>query len=90
MKSDTSLPANDLDFHTPNGALLGVMTAAFSIGAVLGLPLVPYINDRYGRKACIVVGSVIISIGAILQTASINSKRAVRFVSVVDIDKHFF
>lgn len=66
--------ANNPDFHTPNGALLGVMTAAFSIGAVLGLPLVPYINDRYGRKACIVLGSLIITVGAILQTASVNSK----------------
>lgn len=77
MDSKRLLFANSLDFHTPNGALLGVMTAAFSIGAVLGLPLVPYINDRYGRKACIVLGSGIITVGAILQTASVNSKEVV-------------
>jgi MFS family permease len=48
------------------------MNAAFSIGAALAVPLVPYVNDRFGRKACIVVGSTIITIGAILQTASVD------------------
>lgn len=62
------------DFNHPNGALLGLITAAFSIGAALALPLVPYVNDRFGRKACILVGSTIIMIGAILQTASINGE----------------
>lgn len=49
------------------------MTAAFSIGAACAVPLVPYVNDRWGRKPCIVIGSVIIAIGAILQTASVDS-----------------
>ncbi len=49
------------------------MTAAFSIGAVIAVPFVPFVNDRFGRKACVVVGSVIICIGVILQTASVNS-----------------
>ena len=66
------------------------MTAAFSIGAVLGLPLVPYINDRYGRKACIVVGSIIITIGAILQTAAVNSEKVESMVSDVGIDHNIF
>lgn len=60
------------DFHSPNGALLGVITAAFSIGAAIAVPLVPYVNDRFGRRACVVVGSAIITIGTILQTASVN------------------
>ncbi|KIW72334.1 hypothetical protein PV04_00534 [Phialophora macrospora] len=59
-------------FNSPNGALLGVMTAAFSIGAACAVPLVPYVNDRFGRKVCIIVGSVIITIGAILQTAAVD------------------
>jgi MFS family permease len=61
------------DFGSPTGALLGVMTAAFSIGAVIAVPFVPFVNDRFGRKACVVIGSVIISIGAILQTAAVDS-----------------
>jgi MFS family permease len=62
------------DFNSPNGALLGVMSAAFSIGAACAVPFVPYVNDRWGRKVCIVFGSIIIAIGAILQTASVDSK----------------
>lgn len=68
------------DFHRPNGALLGLVTAAFSIGAALALPLVPYVNDRFGRKACILVGSFIIMVGAILQAASVNGKRLHNFI----------
>lgn len=60
------------DFNSPNGALLGVMTAAFSIGAAAAVPFVPYVNDRFGRKACVVTGSAIITVGVILQTAAVN------------------
>ncbi|KIW17430.1 hypothetical protein PV08_04624 [Exophiala spinifera] len=59
-------------FNSPNGALLGVLTAAFSIGAAAAVPFVPYVNDRFGRKACVVTGSAIISVGVILQTAAVN------------------
>lgn len=34
-----------VDFHNPQGALLGIITAAFSIGAVIALPIVPYVRD---------------------------------------------
>ena len=65
-------------FDNPNGAILGVMTAAFNIGAVLALPFVPYSNDRWGRKFCIVFGSILSTIGAILQGSSVNSKPYIR------------
>jgi MFS family permease len=60
-------------FNNPNGAILGIITAAFNIGAVCSLPFVPYCNDRWGRKFCVVFGSILITIGVILQTASVNS-----------------
>ncbi|KAK0254028.1 hypothetical protein LTR91_010503 [Friedmanniomyces endolithicus] len=63
-------------FNNPTGAILGAMNAAFdieqSIGAVLALPIVPYVNDRVGRKHSITIGSAIIIVGVILQTASQN------------------
>ena len=70
-----SLTTPTLDFNNPQGAVLGVINAAFSIGAVLALPVVPYINDRVGRKHSITIGSVIILVGVVLQTASVNSEK---------------
>lgn len=32
-------------FNKPEGAILGVITAAFSIGAVIALPVVPYVRS---------------------------------------------
>jgi len=61
-------------FNNPQGAILGLITAAFSIGAVIALPFVPYTNDRFGRKMCIIIGSLIIFTGVIIQTAAVNSK----------------
>lgn len=63
---------NSTDFDNPKGALLGVINAAFSIGAVLSLPIVPYVNDKFGRKHSITIGSVILLIGVVLQTAAVN------------------
>ena len=34
----------DADFGNPQGAVLGVINAAFSIGAVIALPVVPYVS----------------------------------------------
>lgn len=48
------------------------MNAALAIGAVLAIPCVPFFNDRYGRKLCIVLGTMITLTGSILQTASVN------------------
>jgi hypothetical protein len=63
-----------LDFDNPQGAILGIITAAFSLGAVGAIPAVPWFNDRFGRKASIKLGSVFILIGVIVQTASVNSE----------------
>jgi MFS family permease len=52
---------------------LCLVPAAFSIGAAVALPAVPWTNDRLGRKLSIVIGSCIIVAGVILQTASVNS-----------------
>ncbi|EJU04844.1 hexose transporter [Dacryopinax primogenitus] len=59
-------------FHNPNGALLGIMSAAFSIGGVFAFPFVPFCNDRWGRKSSVIIGSAIIAVGVVIQTASIN------------------
>lgn len=46
------------------------MSAVYSLGAILSLPLVPWVTDHLGRRLSIVSGSVFMVIGAALQAAS--------------------
>ncbi|KAJ7079434.1 hexose transporter [Mycena belliarum] len=62
----------DRFYHSPRSTLLGLMSAAYSLGAILALPAVPYVNDVLGRRMAIIFGSVLMLIGAALQTASQN------------------
>jgi MFS family permease len=61
-----------LDFNDPEGNILGIMVAAFSFGSLIVLPFVPWVDDRFGRKRSILLGSIFLVIGVVLQTASIN------------------
>ncbi|KAJ7886890.1 general substrate transporter [Mycena olivaceomarginata] len=62
----------DTFYHSPRSTLLGVMSAAYSLGAIVALPAVPYVNDVLGRRMAIIFGSILMIIGAALQTASQN------------------
>lgn len=48
------------------------MSASYSLGCILALPFVPMVNDKYGRRISIILGSIIMIIGSVLQTASQN------------------
>lgn len=61
-------------YHSPRSALLGLMSAIYSLGAICALPLVPYITDTLGRRRAILFGSVLMIIGAVIQTASQNRR----------------
>lgn len=54
--------------------LKGFLGAAYSLGAILALPFIPYVNDNWGRRWSIMFGSCISVIGAILQAFAPNSK----------------
>jgi len=59
-------------FNYPSASALGLLNAIFSVGQVVGLPLVPYLADHIGRKWTILLGSTIIFIGVVLQTVAVN------------------
>ncbi|KAL1889063.1 hypothetical protein Sste5346_009128 [Sporothrix stenoceras] len=59
-------------FHHPEGALLGTVVAAQSIGSLVALPFVGDFCDRFGRKPVLLAGIVIICISAAIQAASVN------------------
>ncbi|OCL05099.1 general substrate transporter [Glonium stellatum] len=54
-------------FHKPNGPLKGVIAAIYSLGAIFSLPLIPIVNDGFGRRWAIMLGSCIMVLGALLQ-----------------------
>ncbi|KAH7397441.1 hexose transporter-like protein [Pyrenochaeta sp. MPI-SDFR-AT-0127] len=60
-------------FDHPRGALLGIISAAYNLGAICALPLVPYVNDTFGRRWAIFIGSWIMVVGAIVQALSVNA-----------------
>ncbi|TFK32678.1 general substrate transporter [Crucibulum laeve] len=62
----------DTFYHSPRSTLLGLMSAIYSLGAICALPIVPYVTDGLGRRNAILLGSVLMVIGAVLQTAAQN------------------
>ncbi|PVH98502.1 general substrate transporter [Periconia macrospinosa] len=66
-------------FNHPKGSLLGIMNAILPLGAVFGTWPAAWISDRYGRRWSMGIGDMIMIIGAIIQTASMN--RAMYMIS---------
>ena len=59
-------------FNDPQGSLKGIIAAAYSLGAILSLPFIPTVNDKFGRRWSIFGGSAVMVIGAIIQAFSQN------------------
>ncbi|RDL38880.1 putative Lactose permease [Venustampulla echinocandica] len=55
-------------FNHPTGSTLGLMNAIYQIGSLCSFPLVPYMADWWGRKIPIVVGGLLMILGALLGT----------------------
>ncbi len=64
------MPSWQKTFDSPTGSSLGRLTAMYSIGSVASLPVAPFISDRFGRKAAIICGCVIMIAAAAVQAAS--------------------
>lgn len=64
------VPTWNTYFKEPQGALKGIIAAAYSLGAILSLPLIPTVNDKFGRRWSIFGGSLIMVVGAIIQGCS--------------------
>ncbi|EPE31360.1 MFS general substrate transporter [Glarea lozoyensis ATCC 20868] len=52
---------------TLSPGLLGFVSSCYQLGSILGVPVAPYVNQRFGRRWAIMSGSVIMIIGAIIQ-----------------------
>jgi len=54
-------------FDDPQGPFQGFIGASYSLGAILSLPFIPFVNRKFGRRWAIFGGSVVMVIGAIVQ-----------------------
>jgi sugar porter (SP) family MFS transporter len=57
-------------FHNPTKGKLGLLNAIQNIGSLAAYPISPYLSDGLGRRAAIFIGSAIMLIACVLQTAS--------------------
>ncbi|RDL34555.1 uncharacterized protein BP5553_07683 [Venustampulla echinocandica] len=67
---DASLINN---FHEPKGSLLGILSASYWIGNILGVFFITPLSDRYGRRMAMFFGSIVAIIGTALCTGAINA-----------------
>lgn len=52
--------------------MLGFLSASYQLGSIIGVPIAPYVNQRFGRRVPILAGSIIMVVGAIIQGFSQN------------------
>ncbi|RYC65429.1 hypothetical protein CHU98_g781 [Xylaria longipes] len=66
------VPAWTEYFGNPTGGYKGILASALPLGAVIGLPLIPLVNDNLGRRWCVMTGSLIMIVGSIIQGFAVN------------------
>ncbi|ODV76721.1 general substrate transporter [Suhomyces tanzawaensis NRRL Y-17324] len=67
MNNLQSLPSWNKYFHNPHGSDLGKLNIGTAIGGLCWMPFAFFLTDILGRKKLIILGNLIIIIGAILQ-----------------------
>ncbi|KAK5112346.1 hypothetical protein LTR62_004309 [Meristemomyces frigidus] len=50
-----------------NASLLGFISSSYQLGSILAVPSAPWLNQRFGRRWSVFVGSAIMVVGALLQ-----------------------
>ncbi|KAE8442415.1 hypothetical protein EG329_003373 [Mollisiaceae sp. DMI_Dod_QoI] len=52
---------------TLSGGMLGFVSSCYQLGSIIGVPVAPWFNQRFGRRWSVMGGSVIMVIGALIQ-----------------------
>jgi MFS family permease len=73
LKSSSGYLLKDTDFHNPDGSRQGLLNAIQSVGSVCSLPIAPNLADWIGRKYSIFIGSLIVALGAGLQSGATDT-----------------
>jgi len=72
MNTSQLLDSWQVTMGHPSKDTLGRLSAMYSIGSIVSLPIVPFISDKFGRKTPITAGCIIMIIAAAVQTASMS------------------
>lgn len=54
--------------------MLGFISSCYQLGSILAVPIAPWINQKYGRRWSIMIGSLTMVVGALLQGFAQHSK----------------
>ncbi|KAL0255056.1 hypothetical protein SLS55_009583 [Diplodia seriata] len=57
-------------FNNPSSTIQGQIVATYDIGCIAGTVVSMLWGDKLGRRRCILIGCIILIVGAVLQTAS--------------------
>ncbi|KAF4547901.1 Sugar (and other) transporter-like protein 28 [Elsinoe fawcettii] len=68
-----ALPQWKRYFNNPNSSYLGLISASLFLPAIITPYFSQYISDRWGRKASLAVGSVLLIIGAFVNAFAVNA-----------------
>lgn len=60
------------DFGHPTSSTLGLLNAMYSLGALMAIPFIPTVSQYLGRRKTIVAASLLMMVGAGMQTGSVN------------------
>jgi len=72
MNGLQTLPYWESYFKHPHGSLLGLLNCIMAVGSICAIPFVPYAADLLGRRVGIVIGCLIMVLGVVLQSVSVN------------------
>ncbi|OCK97385.1 general substrate transporter [Cenococcum geophilum 1.58] len=64
------LPSWQAEFDNPQGPVLGLLNSIQPVGALVALPFITWVVDKWGRRWSIVFGASWTIVGAILQASS--------------------
>jgi sugar porter (SP) family MFS transporter len=74
----------------PKGAYLGLINATQAIGGFAAFPLMSVVAQKYGRKKCLYLGFLLITIGTALQTGATNREMFIVSRVFVGLSSAFF
>ncbi|KAH8660476.1 general substrate transporter [Xylariales sp. PMI_506] len=72
MNSLQTVPYWSDFFGNPTGSRLGLISSMMALGSLCSAPFAAYVADGWGRRWGVTVGSIIMIVGSIIQSESIN------------------